>query len=294
MLKVILNKFKLFYQTSKATLCLMVASSTLLGYFLATPYFTSQGLYSFLGVFFLACGAASFNSVQEKDADAAYQRTSKRPVASGRVSKKQATLLATTLCTAGLALLGFAGNNLLPLLLGVLALIIYNLIYTPLKAQTEFALIPGGISGALPPYIGWVSGGGPPLHPLIWAVMALFFLWQPPHFCLILLQYAEDYRSKKKFQNFITKFSKQRVKRLIAVWLLAVLSIVLLLAAIPGILSETTRILLVGGAPVFIALFLIHLFMSRQPRYKILFISLNGFMASVMALLTFSSISSIL
>ncbi|MFT5699110.1 MAG: protoheme IX farnesyltransferase [Desulforhopalus sp.] len=279
-----------YARLGKTPLVLMVASSTSFGYLLYHPELTNQLLLSFLGVFFLAWGAASFNSVQEKEADSLYQRTRNRPVATGEISKETASIFAFVSCILGLSLLYFCGNNYLPMALGVAALIIYNLIYTPLKPISEFALIPGGISGALPPYIGWLSAGGETSSPLIWAIMALFFLWQPPHFCLILLEYAEDYRKKGKFQNLITRFSVVRVKKIIAVWLLAFLSIVLLLTILPSFLPQSVRLTLAAGGPLFVAGFLFHLFMVKKPRYKMLFISLNSFLFSIMALLTFSSI----
>ncbi len=268
----------------------MVASSSAFGYILTHPALSLNLILSTFGVFFLACGAASFNSVQEKDADAAYERTRNRPVASGQVSSQTASLFATLNCILGLLLLSFCGNNFLPLALGITSLIIYNLIYTPLKRVSEFALIPGGISGALPPYIGWLSGGGEPSNPLILAVMALFFLWQPPHFCLILLEYAEDYRKKKRFENLVTRFTVARVKRIIAIWLLGFLTVILFLTIVPSFLTQGIRFTLALGAPVFIAAFLLYLFLSKAPRYKMLFVSLNGFLVSVMALLTFSSV----
>lgn len=268
----------------------MVASSSAFGYLLVAPSFSLNLSFSTLGVFFLACGAASFNSVQEKDADAAYERTKNRPVASGQVSIQAASVFATLNCVLGLILLYLCGNALLPLALGIASLIIYNLIYTPLKQISEFALIPGGISGALPPYIGWLSAGGEVSNPLILAVMALFFLWQPPHFCLILLEYAEDYRKKKRFENLVTRFTVARVKRIIAIWLLSFLSIILLLTILPSFLSQGFRLTLALGGPIFIAVFLLYLFLSKAPRYKMLFVSLNGFLVSVMALLTFSSV----
>ena len=285
----LLTQLKLFHQTAKVPLVAMVACSAAFGYFLARPAFSSDFLLNFFGVFFLACGAASFNSVQEKEADASYTRTRNRPIASGLISRKAASIFAVINCLLGLILLYFCAGNLLPMALGFVALVTYNLIYTPLKQVSEFALIPGGIVGAIPPYIGWTSAGGAPFAPLIWAVMALFFLWQPPHFCLILLQYAEDYRQKGNFTNLITRFSVSRVKKIIAIWLLSFLTIVLSLTVIPGFLSHTGRLILATGAPVFITGFLLYLFLNSNPRYKILFVSLNSFLFGIMTLLAFSS-----
>ena len=283
------SQIKLFQQTAKAPLCLMVAASAGFGYFLVEPAGSLNLMLSFTGVFFLACGAASFNSFQEKESDAAYTRTCHRPVASGLISKQHAVYFAVTNCVIGLMLLVLCGNTLLPFLLGLTALSIYNLIYTPLKQVSEFSVLAGGISGAIPPAIGWTSGGGNLSDPLIWAVMALFFLWQPPHFCLILLEYAEDYRNKRQFTNLITRFSVSRVKKIIAIWLLAFLTILLSLTILPGYFSLSVRFILAAGGPVFVAVFLLYLFLNKNPHYKMLFVSLNGFLFSIMALLTFSS-----
>jgi hypothetical protein len=80
-----------------------------------------------------------------------------------------------------------------------------------------------------------------------------------------------------------------RVKKIIAIWLLSFLTIVLSLTIVPGFLSQAARLVLAAGAPVFIIGFLLYLFLSRNPRYKILFVSLNGFLFGIMTLLTFSS-----
>jgi len=268
----------------------MVAFSSAFGYFLAQPTLNTQFILSFTGVFFLACGAASFNSIQEKESDAAYTRTCKRPVASGLISTQQATFFAIANCTLGLVLLTLCSATLLPFFLGLAAIIIYNFIYTPLKPYSEFALLPGGLSGSLPPAIGWTSGGGQLSDPMILTVMALFFLWQPPHFCLILLEYAEDYRKQSTFQNLITKIPADRVKRIIAVWFLAFLSVVLLLSILVHYLPQSVRFALVACTPLFGAGFLFHLFRVKHPRYKVLFISLNSFLVGIMGLLSISSI----
>lgn len=283
-------KIKLFLRVAKAPLCLMVGFSTALGYLLANPFFSLDLYMSSCGVFFLACGAASINSIQEKDADACYKRTRNRPVATGKVSPKAAALFAIINCTIGLSLLVFCGNALMPFFLGLAALGIYNVIYTPLKPISELAILPGTVSGVFPPFIGWISGHGQLFDPLIWTVMALFFLWQPPHFCLILLEYTEDGHQKHRFRNLVTRFTVKKVKKIIAIWLLAFLTIVLSLTALPGYLSQGIRFILAAGAPVFVTVFLIHLFLDKNPRYKMLFVSLNGFMFSIMVLLTFSSI----
>ena len=268
----------------------MVSCSAGFGYFLASALFSQELLYSFVAVFFLSCGAATFNSIQEKEFDAKYERTRNRPIVTGSISERTALIFAIGSCFIGGAILLVSANTLMPFLLGLFALIIYNLIYTPLKSVSEFALIPGGIAGAIPPYIGWISGGGLPYEPLIWGIMALFFLWQPPHFCLILLEYAHEYEKKHTIKSLMSRFSANRVKKIIAIWLLSFTCTVLFLTVLPGFLPQPARITLVIMAPTFVILFLLHLFQSRSPHYKMLFVSLNSFLFSLMALITLSSI----
>lgn len=279
-----------FSKLAKMPLCLMVALSTGFGYFVAHPHFSLDLLLCTLAIFLLACAAATFNSIQEKESDAKYTRTCKRPLVTGSIKTRTAYIFAiATLFISNLILIAF-GTTLLPFLLGLSALIIYNLVYTPLKSVSEFALIPGGIAGSLPPYIGWTFGGGAPYDPLILGIMALFFLWQPPHFCLVLLEYANEYQDKRIFKNLITRFSTNRIKKIITIWLLAFMCTAIFLTVLPGFLVQSARVIVVIAAPGFVFCFLIHLLRSNSPRYKMLFISLNSFMISIMSLVTLSSI----
>lgn len=275
---------------AKMPLCLMVGFSAGFGYILANPRLTPELILCGLGIFLLSCGAATFNSIQERDLDRRYARTRNRPLVTGRLSVTAAACFGATSCLPGLAMLRGAGENLLPVALGLTALLLYNCIYTPLKQITPFALIPGGIAGALPPYIGWICARGTLFHPLIWGVMGLLFLWQPPHFCLVLLEYAGEYRVHRTFKTLVTLFPVEKVKRIIAVWLLSFTCTVLFLASLPGLMPQPARLVMVIAAPLFLLVFLYKLFFDNAPRYRKLFISLNGFMFSIMFVLTLSSI----
>ena len=94
-----------------------------------------------------------------------------------------------------LVALGTAGlmGHPLAALLGLITVVWYNGIYTPLKRVTAFAAIPGGVVGAIPPVIGWVSGGGDPTDARIIVVAFFFFVWQVPHFWLLLMRIGGDY-----------------------------------------------------------------------------------------------------
>jgi protoheme IX farnesyltransferase len=114
-----------------------------------------------------------------------------RPLPDGRVAPTDARIYGVLLSTLGLALLA-ARSNLLSALLALATLVIYLIVYTPMKRRTPIATLVGAVPGALPPLIGWaashgsVSAGG-------LALFAIVFLWQIPHFMAIAWLYRDDY-----------------------------------------------------------------------------------------------------
>jgi protoheme IX farnesyltransferase len=104
--------------------------------------------------------------------------------------------------------------------LGAFAVFWYNGIYTPLKRKTAFAAIPGALVGTIPPVLGWVSGGGRLLHPQILAVAFFFFIWQVPHFWLLLLNFGKDYE-KAGFPSLTRIFTTAQLRRITFTWVLA-------------------------------------------------------------------------
>jgi len=114
----------------------------------------------------------------------------------------------------------FCGSGDLASALGLLAVLWYNLVYTPLKQKTAFAAVPGALVGAIPPVLGWVAGAGSILDPRIWGVALLFFVWQVPHFLLLALDFSEDYE-KAGLPSVTQLFSTQQIKRIVFIWLLS-------------------------------------------------------------------------
>jgi protoheme IX farnesyltransferase len=152
-----------------------------------------HGLTAALGAGVLCAACSALNQVQERDMDARMERTRHRPVATGRITARAALFVSLGLMGAGLLLFLLAGGW--PLLaLGAAVPVIYNGVYTPLKRVTPMALLAGGLSGALPPLIGWVGAGGSLLDPFILAVTTVFYLWQVPHFWLLQERHRDDYR----------------------------------------------------------------------------------------------------
>jgi protoheme IX farnesyltransferase len=127
--------------------------------------------------------------------------------------------VASGLIFSGSVVLFFTAG-LASLALGLLAVLWYNGLYTPLKQKSAFAAIAGALVGAIPPILGWVSGEGNILDSKIWGVALFFFIWQVPHFWLLLLDFSRDY-DKAGLPSITKIFSTAQIKRIIFIWLLA-------------------------------------------------------------------------
>jgi protoheme IX farnesyltransferase len=200
--------------------------TTVVGYVLARGRFDWPLVPVAAGILLQACGAAAFNQVQDSRVDALMARTAGRPIPSGRISRRAAALYAGALLVVGTALLWWISPA--AALLGVGAAVVYNLVYTPLKRVTPFAALPGALIGALPPAMGWAAAGGYLQDPSIHLVAFFFFLWQIPHFWLLLLFYGQDYHDGG-LPSLLDRFDRGQVLRLTFLWIAAVCAASLLL-----------------------------------------------------------------
>lgn len=227
MLRNFRKNINLLLELCKVRITFFVAVSTFVGFILHSGNISLQIILPSLGVFILASGSSALNEYQEREADKLMSRTKSRPIPSGRINEKSALLLSLTLLIAGLATIFFS-SNLNALLLGVLAVIWYNAIYTPLKKKYVMAVVPGSLIGAIPPIIGWAASGGNPFDFEILTVALFFFIWQIPHFWLLLLIFSEDYESAG-FPTLTQKFSKYQLSRITFIWITALVTSCLLI-----------------------------------------------------------------
>ena len=137
-----------------------------------------------------ACGAI-LNQVLEIDVDGRMHRTADRPLAAGRIRVEEASTFAAVAGLAGLALLATFVNPLTAILAGT-SLVLYVVVYTPLKRVTALNTVIGAVPGALPPVMGYAAASGE-LGAGAWALFGLQFAWQMPHFYAIAWRYREDY-----------------------------------------------------------------------------------------------------
>ena len=128
-----------------------------------------------------AGGAHALNHYIESDIDSMMHRTRKRPVASGRVSRRQALVFGIVLTIASFALLS-AFVNVLSAALTLSGTLIYIFVYTiGLKRSTPQNIVIGGAAGAVPPMVGWAAVTGTVGLPAVY-LFAIIFFWTPPHF----------------------------------------------------------------------------------------------------------------
>jgi protoheme IX farnesyltransferase len=138
-----------------------------------------------------AASSSIFNQVLERDTDALMDRTSERPIVAGRVSARAAVLAGALVGAVGVTALALRFNAL-SALLALSTLCAYALVYTPLKRLSTLNTVIGAIPGAMPPVLGAVALAGAP-GPWGWALFAILFAWQFPHFMAIAWLYREDY-----------------------------------------------------------------------------------------------------
>lgn len=206
-------------ELGKVRITVFVALSTSFGYLLQSGKIELGMLVTTIGVFLLASGSSCLNHIQEKKTDALMERTKGRPLPSGRVDLITAILVSLNLLIGG-ALILYYGSNLTAMNLGWLAVLWYNGVYTPLKKKYAMAVVPGALIGAIPPMIGWVAAGGELFNFEILLVAFFFFVWQIPHFWLLVLIHNKDYE-KAGFPTLTRIYSSMQISRITFVWIAA-------------------------------------------------------------------------
>lgn len=186
------RNLKAFLVLAKPEITLMVMISAGVASLLASDSFRLVVLiHSVLGTGLLAAGVAALNQYLERDVDSRMRRTSRRPLPARELTPRQALVFGVAVSASGM-LYVFLLINALTALLGLLTLISYLFIYTPLKTRTRLCTFLGAFPGAAPVLMGW-SATTNSLSGEAWALYVILFLWQFPHFYAIGWLYREDY-----------------------------------------------------------------------------------------------------
>ncbi len=172
------------------------------------------------------------------------KRTKGRPIPSARLTPPQALVIALLSMLSG-SLILLVGSNVVALSLGLFAAFWYNAIYTPLKKRSPFAAIPGALVGAIPPAVGWAAAGGSPFDPKILALCFFFFVWQVPHFWLLLLVYGKDYE-EAGLPSLTSIFTAGQLSQITFVWILATAVTCLLIPLFGTVQTTVTNLSLLG------------------------------------------------
>lgn len=182
-----------YLELTKPRITWLILMSTGIGYFFghSGPLDWSLLLHCLLGTALIASGTATLNQWYEREADSRMRRTASRPIPSGRVAPRNALWFGISLLVLGELQLAL-GVNPLTAWLGLFTVASYLLLYTPLKQKTWWSTTVGAFPGAMPPLLGFAAARGE-LTLESWALFAILFLWQFPHFYSIAWMYREDY-----------------------------------------------------------------------------------------------------
>jgi protoheme IX farnesyltransferase len=185
-----------YIELTKPGIVRMVLITAGAGFFLASttghPLDLVLMLSSLFGIGLAASGACGLNEFVEWQADSLMRRTAGRPVPSNRMTPRRALYFSSFLVLAGLLHLQLFVDSVTAALVA-LTVVTYVFVYTPMKRRSWIATLIGAVPGALPILAGWSAGGGGMTAPGF-ALFAILFLWQRPHFYALAWIYRDDYR----------------------------------------------------------------------------------------------------
>lgn len=188
-------KLAAFVELTKPRIAFLLVLTSAAGFYLGTRGTFDVVLFvnAMIGITLLAFGVATLNQYLERGLDPLMERTAKRPLPSGKVSPAEALVFGLIQCLAAEIYLLFLVNGLTAIL-GVIVIVGYVLVYTPLKTRTTVCTAIGAIPGALPPLMGWTASANE-ISMAAWALFVMQFLWQFPHFLAIAWMYRDEYRA---------------------------------------------------------------------------------------------------
>lgn len=247
------ERIQIYRELSKSGIVALVIISVIAGYLaghpLELPFGWTRFLLTMIGILFLAAGSSALNQFQEQKIDAQMPRTQKRPLPSGKIGPTEAILFCGILIGSGLGVLWVLDSQVF--LLGLIALISYNVFYTLWWKQTSpYAAIPGAIPGALPILMGYTAAHGKIFSLGGLYLFAILFYWQMPHFWSLALRFEKDYE-KGGIPTLPVKKGTSITLKQISIWTIS-------------------YILLSGGAPIFLQVDRIYMFISVATSLMIL------------------------
>lgn len=282
----ITDRIKVRVSLIKFSISLMSAAAAITGYSMGLPLLTGRALLTGAGVFCIAAGSSVMNNYQDRNTDSKMERTKRRPLPLGEISPGSAVAQSLLLITAGTAILIVISDSFLPAVSGILAVFLYNGIYTHFKKHIFLSFFSGIMCGMLSPLIGWFSAGG--LIPSVQVVyfMVLMGVWQVPHTWLILLRYRDDY-SKAGISTVVDFFSEDKLRYILLLWVIFYASLILFAKLFFNNIPALLSILLIVNAVLIIAVFFTNLIIRKSDGvYNMLFHQFNFSMMCVILITT--------
>ncbi len=255
-----------YYELTKPGISKMVMMTTLAGFYLALPsghsIFDADVAWllatTILGTLLISSGSCVANHIIERDVDSRMKRTAARPIPSGTISVQHAVIFSAVLTIGGALMLTYV--NMLTLLLAIATWLVYVLVYTPMKTRSSLAVVVGGIPGALPFMGGWTAFTGQ-ADPMSWALFAILFFWQLPHFYALSWMYRNDYRDG----GMILRAIDDESGKTLAVQMTVTSILTLVASIIPTILGSTGYLYLAGAGVLGVYLTVRSIMFYRQP-----------------------------
>jgi heme o synthase len=243
----ILSRLAAYLKLTKFRLGSLVVFSAVVTYVTAADTISGSVLVALsIGGLLVTSAANGFNQVIERDLDKLMDRTRERPLPMGLLTPSEA-LIFCTVCTVGGTLLLWIFANPLSGILGLASVLLYALIYTPMKRRTSLAVLAGAFPGALPTLIGGVAAteGFGEITFFVVLLFMIQFVWQFPHFWSLAWFNSEDY-AKAGFYLLPSKGGKDQASRfqiLLYSMFLLVVSLFPFIFGFTGILSATACVL---------------------------------------------------
>jgi len=185
---------KQYLTLTKPKVTQLAVFCAVIGMFLATPGLPDLGVVALatLGIWLLAAAAFAVNCLIEQEIDARMQRTAQRATARGTIANRQVIAFSGVLGGLGMLVL-YHWVNALTMWLTFATFVGYAVIYTViLKPRTPQNIVIGGLSGAMPPALGWAAIAND-VPAQAWLLVLIIFIWTPPHFWALALYRRDDY-----------------------------------------------------------------------------------------------------
>lgn len=188
------NRIAQYWALTKPRVTQLAVFCAVIGMFLASPDLPDWRIVvaGTVGIWLLAGAAFAVNCLVEREIDSRMARTARRPIARGEISAAQTLVFSGVIGGIGMWVL-FNFVNPLTMWLTFATFVGYAVIYTMLlKPATPQNIVIGGLSGAMPPALGWAAvANDVPMQ--AWILVLIIFVWTPPHFWALALYRRDDY-----------------------------------------------------------------------------------------------------